>query len=149
VRVLVSFELPIFGPPHPQHVDARRPPSPGARHFAAWRSPGRLQRYLPVLLRSESGPVEVTTQCGAHPEITCKGPITSGPFAGIFEAGWDHLAVRDVSTSTSRMGTFAQYGVGTALVCGSSGWLGYGRFDYRTGENIEGYSVNAGLRYNW
>jgi Autotransporter beta-domain len=96
-----------------------------------------------------SNRVEVTTQCGANPQITCKGPITSGPFAGIFEAGWDHLAVRDVSTSTTRIGTFAQYGIGTALVFGNSGWLGYGRFDYRTGENIEGYSVNAGLRYNW
>jgi hypothetical protein len=96
-----------------------------------------------------SNRVEVTTQCGANPQITCKGPITSGPFAGIFEAGWDHLAVREVSTSTSRIGTFAQYGVGTGLVFGNSGWLGYGRLDYRTGENIEGYSVNAGLRYNW
>jgi outer membrane autotransporter protein len=47
------------------------------------------------------------------------------------------------------MGTFTQYGAGTAVVFGNSGWLGYGRYDYRTGQNIEGHSVNAGLRYNW
>jgi outer membrane autotransporter protein len=52
-------------------------------------------------------------------------------------------------TSTSRIGTFAQYGIGTAVGFGSSGWLGYGRFDYRTGAAVVGYSFNAGLRYTW
>jgi hypothetical protein len=61
----------------------------------------------------------------------------------------EDIGVRIMSTSTSRIGTFAQYGLGTAIVLGSSGWLGYGRFDYRTGQNIEGYSLNAGLRYHW
>jgi opacity protein-like surface antigen len=30
-----------------------------------------------------------------------------------------------------------------------TGWLGFARVDYRTGENIEGYSVSAGLRYQF
>ena len=54
-----------------------------------------------------------------------------------------------MSTSTSRIGTFTQVGIGTATVFGNSGWLAYGRADYKTGENVEGYSFNAGLRYNW
>jgi hypothetical protein len=54
-----------------------------------------------------------------------------------------------LNTSTSRIGTFTQLGIGTATVFGNSGWLAYGRADYRTGENVEGYSFNAGVRYNW
>jgi hypothetical protein len=54
-----------------------------------------------------------------------------------------------MSTSTSRIGTFYQYGVGTAIVLGNSGWVGFGRADYRMGENVEGYSVTGGIRYHW
>lgn len=51
------------------------------------------------------------------------------------------------STSTSRVGTYGHIGAGIAGVLLDSGWLGYARLDYRTGENLEGLSVNAGLRY--
>ena len=47
------------------------------------------------------------------------------------------------------MGTYGQFGLGTAAVLGNTGWLGYARVDYRTGENIEGWNVNAGLRYQF
>ena len=87
--------------------------------------------------------VEVTTNCGSTQGTQCKLVDGSG------ENDWRSLAITEASTSTSRMGTFAQYGAGTAIVFGNSGWLGYGRYDYRTGQNIEGHSVNAGLRYNW
>jgi outer membrane autotransporter protein len=50
--------------------------------------------------------------------------------------------------STGGIGTYAQFGVGTSAVLGG-GWLGYGRVDYRTGDNIEGWSVNTGIRYQW
>jgi hypothetical protein len=59
------------------------------------------------------------------------------------------FGVTQASTSTSRIGTFYQYGVGTALVFGNSGWVGFGRADYRTGDNVEGYSVTGGIRYHW
>ena len=32
---------------------------------------------------------------------------------------------------------------------GNSGWLSYVRGDYRIGENIEGWGMNAGLRYQF
>jgi outer membrane autotransporter protein len=51
--------------------------------------------------------------------------------------------------STDRVGTYGQFGLGTALVFGNSGWLGYGRVDYKTGEKVEGINVNAGLRHQW
>lgn len=54
-----------------------------------------------------------------------------------------------LATTTDRVGTYAQYGLGTSLVFGNSGWLGYGRVDYKTGEKVEGVNVNTGLRYQW
>ena len=49
--------------------------------------------------------------------------------------------------STSRVGTYEQFGLGSTFQLVNTGWLGYGRVDYRTGDNIQGISVNAGLRY--
>jgi len=51
--------------------------------------------------------------------------------------------------TTNRVGTYAQLGLGTAAAVANTGWLGYARVDYRTGENIEGWSINAGLRYQF
>jgi outer membrane autotransporter protein len=51
--------------------------------------------------------------------------------------------------NSTRVGTFGQYSIGVAASVPSTGWLGYARFDYRSGENIEGYSVNGGLRYQF
>ncbi len=50
--------------------------------------------------------------------------------------------------STSRVGTYEQFGLGSTFQLVNTGWLGYGRVDYRTGDNIQGISVNAGLRYS-
>lgn len=52
-------------------------------------------------------------------------------------------------SSIGRIGTYYQIGLGTAAKFGDSGWLGYLRADYRTGENIESISGNLGLRYQF
>jgi opacity protein-like surface antigen len=52
-------------------------------------------------------------------------------------------------TSTSRVGTFGQYSVGVAGQIVNTGWLGFVRVDYRNGNNIEGWTGNAGLRYQF
>jgi outer membrane autotransporter protein len=54
-----------------------------------------------------------------------------------------------LTTSSSRIGTYSQIGIGTAAVFGTSGWLAFGRADYKAGENMEGFNFNAGLRYHW
>jgi opacity protein-like surface antigen len=51
--------------------------------------------------------------------------------------------------SSGGIGTYGQFALGTAAVIANTGWLGYGRLDYRTGDNIDGWSVNAGLRYQF
>jgi opacity protein-like surface antigen len=66
--------------------------------------------------------------------------------SGTGNAAIDGVTLR---TSTSGVGTYAQFGLGTALVFGNTGWLSFVRGDYRTGENIDGWSVNAGLRYQF
>lgn len=53
------------------------------------------------------------------------------------------------STSTSRIGTYGQYSLGIAGQVLNTGWLGFARVDYRNGENIEGWSGTAGLRYQF
>jgi outer membrane autotransporter protein len=51
--------------------------------------------------------------------------------------------------TSTRVGTFGQYGVGVTGQVLNTGWLGYARLDYRKGDNIEGTSVNGGVRYQF
>ena len=53
----------------------------------------------------------------------------------------------DSTLTTTRVGTYGQFGLGLAGQIIDTGWLGYARVDYRTGDNIEGVSGNIGLRY--
>jgi opacity protein-like surface antigen len=49
--------------------------------------------------------------------------------------------------TASSIGTFGQFGVGSAFQLADTGWLGFARVDYRTGDNIQGYTIIGGLRY--
>jgi opacity protein-like surface antigen len=53
------------------------------------------------------------------------------------------------TTSTSRIGTYGQYSLGIAAQVVNTGWLGFVRVDYRNGDNIEGWTGNAGIRYQF
>jgi outer membrane autotransporter protein len=53
------------------------------------------------------------------------------------------------TVSTSSLGTYGQFGLGLAAQVMNTGWLGYLRGDYRTGDNIEGWSVSGGFRYQF
>ncbi len=57
------------------------------------------------------------------------------------------LLPADGPLTVSRVGTYAQYSVGSAFALPGTGLLSYIRADYRTGDNIEGVSVISGLRY--
>jgi outer membrane autotransporter protein len=48
--------------------------------------------------------------------------------------------------TSSNVGTFGQYSAGIAGQIVGTGWLGYARFDYRYGDDIDAWGVNAGLR---
>jgi opacity protein-like surface antigen len=53
------------------------------------------------------------------------------------------------TVSTSSLGTYGQFGLGVAMQTIDVRWVGYLRTDYRTGDNVEGWSVNGGLRYQF
>jgi RNA 3'-terminal phosphate cyclase len=57
--------------------------------------------------------------------------------------------VTAVPLSVTRVGTFAQLGVGVSGQVLNSGFIGFVRSDYRVGENISGYALVAGLRYQF
>ena len=51
--------------------------------------------------------------------------------------------------SNTRIGTYGQYSVGVAAQSIDSPLVGYLRFDYRNGSNVESTGFNGGLRYNF
>ena len=51
--------------------------------------------------------------------------------------------------STTRVGTYGQVSAGIAAQVANTGWLGFARVDYRHGDNIDGWTGNAGLRYQF
>lgn len=51
--------------------------------------------------------------------------------------------------STSRVGTYGQYSLGLSGQVVNTGWLGFARVDYRQGTNIEGWTGNVGIRYQF
>jgi len=52
-------------------------------------------------------------------------------------------------TSTSRVGTYGQYSLGVAGQIVNTGWLGFVRVDYRNGDNVNGWTGNGGIRYQF
>jgi outer membrane autotransporter protein len=50
---------------------------------------------------------------------------------------------------STRIGTFGQASVGVGWQVPNTGWTGYVRSDAKFGQNVEGWTLTAGLRYNW
>ncbi|MBO0754434.1 MAG: autotransporter domain-containing protein [Bradyrhizobiaceae bacterium] len=51
--------------------------------------------------------------------------------------------------TTGGIGTYGQFGAGSTFQLPDTGWVGFARVDYRTGENIQGVIGSAGLRYQF
>jgi opacity protein-like surface antigen len=80
-----------------------------------------------------------------------EGEVTSS-LASSFSAlggSWGALPTLSSTVSTSGLGTYGQFGLGIAARVVDTGWVSYLRGDYRTGDNIDGWSVNGGLRYQF
>jgi hypothetical protein len=92
------------------------------------------------------------------------GNLALQPF--VAASVWDEFASNTKSTFTptgsgfagsgfsldvdsSRVGVFGQFGAGVAGRLVNTGWLGYVRADYRTGDNITGWDVTGGIRYEF
>ncbi|MGH6834347.1 MAG: autotransporter domain-containing protein [Methylocella sp.] len=49
--------------------------------------------------------------------------------------------------SATNIGNYGQFGLGVVALVPNTSWLAYVRGDYRTGDHIDGWSLNGGLRY--
>src|SRR5579859_849266 len=80
-----------------------------------------------------------TTATGTFPAV-----ITNTPVPGV------NSPINGVATnSTSRIGTYGQYSLGLAGQVVNTGWLGYVRADYKNGDNITGWGLSGGVRYQF
>ena len=77
-----------------------------------------------------------------------QGGVTSS-LTSNFPALGSPLPTLSSTVSTSSLGTYGQFGLGVAAQIVNTGWVSYLRGDYRRGDNIEGWSVNGGLRYQF
>src|SRR5215813_14248601 len=77
-----------------------------------------------------------------------QGGATSS-LASNFPAIGANLPPLSSTVSVGSVGTYGQFGLGAAAQIVNTGWVSYLRGDYRTGDNIEGWSVNGGLRYQF
>jgi opacity protein-like surface antigen len=77
------------------------------------------------------------------------GEVTSGLVSDFSAMGVSGFPALRSTVSTSSLGTYGQFGVGLAARVVDTGWVTYLRGDYRTGDSIEGWSINGGLRYTF
>jgi opacity protein-like surface antigen len=77
-----------------------------------------------------------------------EGGVTSS-LTSNFSAISAPLPTLSSTVSTGSLGTYGQFGLGVAMRTIDTRWVGYLRTDYRTGDNVEGWSVNGGLRYQF
>jgi opacity protein-like surface antigen len=96
-------------------------------------------------------------QIVAYPFVTAsvfhefEGDVTASLVAsGSFPSNFGTFQFQGAGNLTAgSIGTYGQFGAGSAFQLADTGWLSFARVDYRTGEFIEGYSVLAGLRYQF
>lgn len=77
-----------------------------------------------------------------------QGKVTTNIVSSFGSAGVPGIDINGL-VNTNGVGTYGQFGLGVAAQLVGTGWLGYVRGDYRTGERIDGYSLNGGLRYQF
>ena len=83
--------------------------------------------------------------------------LITSDLGGFFTATGDpvtgNFVSQNIDTRTAirggRIGTYGQFAVGVAGQLLNSGWLGYVRGDYRTGDRVEGWGISGGLRYQF
>lgn len=71
-----------------------------------------------------------------------------GQLAGL-PAGTLSLLDTNTSVTSRRIGTYGQFSGGLAGQILNTGWLGYVRGDYRTGDRVDGWGISGGVRYQF
>jgi opacity protein-like surface antigen len=68
-------------------------------------------------------------------------------FDGDIQASFSNSAFATVTIPG--IGTYGQYSLGANAQIAGTGWLGYARVDYRSGDHIEGWNGTGGIRYQF
>ena len=99
-----------------------------------------LQPFITASVINEfGGPVRSTLSTGIDPVLSTLG-FPTGSFTPLEQTG---------RLSTYRIGTYGQFSAGIAGQILNTGWLGYARADYRTGDRVDGWGLSGGLRYQF
>jgi opacity protein-like surface antigen len=78
-----------------------------------------------------------------------QGAVTSAFDGALVDQAFGLSGSPSGLVSSTNIGTYGQIGLGISGQIVNTGFLGYLRGDYRDGDNIHGYSVNAGIRYQF
>jgi outer membrane autotransporter protein len=78
-----------------------------------------------------------------------QGGVSSSLASDFSAIGMGGLPTLSSTVSVTGPRTYGQFGLGLAAQALDSGWVSYLRGDYRTGDHIEGWSLNGGLRYQF
>ncbi len=71
------------------------------------------------------------------------------PSATVTTIGAPGVPAASAIFNTSGIGNYGEFGLGLSGQIKNTGWLGFVRADYRTGDNIQGWGVNGGVRYQF
>ncbi|WP_238181825.1 autotransporter domain-containing protein [Methylobacterium trifolii] len=100
-----------------------------------------LQPFFTASVINEfGGAVRSILQTGVDPVLGTGTGSAPGFYTPLEQSG---------RLSTYRIGTYGQFSAGIAGQVLNTGWLGYVRGDYRTGERVEGWGISGGLRYQF
>jgi opacity protein-like surface antigen len=80
-----------------------------------------------------------------------KGDVSSNLMSSFSALGQPFAGLPALSSTvaTNGIGTYGQFGLGISAQMMNAPWVSYLRADYRTGDNIEGWNVNGGLRFQF
>jgi opacity protein-like surface antigen len=78
-----------------------------------------------------------------------QGGVTSSLTSNFSAIGVGLPTLSSTVSTSGGLGTYGQFGLGVAAQVVDTGWVSYLRGDYRRGGDIEGWSVNGGLRYQF
>lgn len=100
-----------------------------------------LQPFITLSVINEFGnPVRTDLTTGLDPVLSRLGFGPAGTFNILEQTG---------RVVTQRIGTYGQFSGGIAGQLLNTGWLGYVRGDYRTGDRVDGWGLSGGLRYQF
>jgi opacity protein-like surface antigen len=107
---------------------------------------GRLSMLVGTTVTSGSLVLQPFASASVFHEF--QGSITSS-LTSNFSAIGVSLPTLNSTVSTTSLGTYGQFGLGITARVVDTAWVGYLRGDYRRGDDVEGWSVNGGLRYQF